>query len=377
MSIRERANQIIRGVNSMFLSSECSKRRPTSYCYLLGIILCVVATPVLPCSRVVYRGPDGAVVVGRTMDWAQSLEVNLWAFPAGLERDGNAGARSLKWTSKYGSVAATCYDTLVADGMNEKGLVVNVLYLSSSVYPKFDGTRPTVSIGAWAQYVLDTFATVDEAVTVLKDEPFQLGALIMPGGHAGTAHLSISDATGDSAILEYIDGKLVVHHGKQYKVMTNDPPYDQQLALKSYWQEVGGNVMLPGTERPADRFVRASYYLSEALQTPDKMKQIATVFSIVRNVSVPIGAEHAGQPNVAATLWRIVADQKRGVYYFELTDTPNVFWVDLSKLDLSVGQPMRILPVEGAPVMAGEVSSRFEKQTDFEFMVGSDPGAQK
>ncbi len=347
------------------------------FCCLLGIFLCLTAQHASACSRVVYRGPNGAVVVGRTMDWAQPLEVNLWAFPAGLDRDGNAGDRSLKWTSKYGSVAATCYDKLVADGMNEKGLVVNVLYLSSSVYPKFDGTRPTLSIGAWAQYVLDSFATVDEAVMILKDQPFQLGALIMPGGHAGTVHLAIADATGDSAILEYIDGKLVVHHGKQYSVMTNDPPYDQQLALNSYWQEVGGNVMLPGTERPADRFVRASYYLGEALQTPDERKQIATVFSIVRNVSVPIGAEHVGQPNVAATLWRIVADQKRGVYYFELTDTPNIFWVDLSKIDLSVGQPMQMLPVEGAPVMAGDVSSRFKKQTNFEFMVGSDPGEIK
>ena len=50
----------------------------------------------------------------------------------------------------------------------------------------------------------------------------------------------LADATGDSAIFEYIDGKLVVHHGKQYSVMTNDPPYDQQLALNGYWQEVGG-----------------------------------------------------------------------------------------------------------------------------------------
>jgi choloylglycine hydrolase len=80
---------------------------------------------------------------------------------------------------------------------------------------------------------------------------------------------------------------------------------------------------------------------------------------------------------VAATVWRIVADQKRRTYYFELTDTPNIFWVDLSKLDLSVGQPIRMLAVEGAPVMAGEVSDRFAKQTGFEFMVGSDPGAQK
>ena len=361
----------------MFLTLRGWNRVSKDVWCLLCISLSVMATPVSACSRVVYRGPDGAVVVGRTMDWEQSLEVNLWAFPAGLERDGNAGARSLKWKSKYGSVAATCYDKLVADGMNEKGLVVNVLYLSSSVYPQFDGTRPTLSIGAWAQYVLDTFATVDEAVAVLKDEPFQLGVLIMPGGHAGTVHLSLADATGDSAIFEYIDGKLVVHHGKQYSVMTNDPSYDQQLALNGYWQEVGGSIMLPGTERPADRFVRASYYLGEAPQTSDEREQIASVFSIIRNVSAPIGAVHAGQPNVAATLWRIVADQKRGVYYFELTDTPNIFWVDLSKLDLSVGQPMRMLPVEGAPVMAGDVSSRFEKQTNFQFMVGSDPGEEK
>ena len=358
----------------MLLMSKDWARVTKKFTCLVGVFLSFTATPVSACSRVVYRGPDDAVIVGRTMDWSQSLEVNLWAFPAGLERDGNAGPRSLKWTSKYGSVAATCYNKLVADGMNEKGLVVNVLYLSSSVYPQFDGTRPTLSIGAWAQYILDSFATVDEAVTVLKDEPFQLGVLIMPGGHAGTVHLAIADATGDSAIFEYIGGKLVVHHGKQYSVMTNDPPYDQQLALNSYWQEVGGNVMLPGTERPADRFVRASYYLGEAPQTPDERKQVASVFSIIRNVSAPIGTVHAGKPNVAATLWRIVADQKRRVYYFELTDTPNIFCVDLSKLDLSAGQPMRMLPVESAPVMAGEVSSRFEQQTDFKFMVGSDPG---
>lgn len=50
-------------------------------------------------------------------------------------------------------------------------------------------------------------------------------------GHQATVHLALEDSTGDSAILEYINGKLVIHHGRQYQVMTNDPPYDQQLAL--------------------------------------------------------------------------------------------------------------------------------------------------
>jgi penicillin V acylase-like amidase (Ntn superfamily) len=340
---------------------------------LLASTLCFLfVAPAMACSRVVYLGPAGAVVTGRTMDWTQSMETNLWAFPAGLKRNGNAGPQSLQWQSKYGSIVATCYDGLSADGLNEKGLVANILYLSSSVYPKLDGKRPALSIAGWAQYVLDNFATVAEAVAALKNEPFQLAGLTLPGGHAGTGHLSISDATGDSAVFEYLDGKLVIHHGKQFTVMTNDPPYDQQLALNGYWKEIGGGVMLPGTERPADRFVRASFYLGEAPQTTDETQQIATMFSIIRNVSVPFGAEHPGQPNVAATLWRTVADQQRLTYYFEMTDRPNVFWVELKKLDFSPGQPIRMLPVEGAAVRAGEVSQQFAPSRQFAFLPGGD-----
>ena len=339
---------------------------------LTGALCVLFAAPALPCSRVVYLGPAGAVVTGRTMDWTQSMETNLWAFPAGLKRNGNAGSQSLQWQSKYGSLVATCYDSITADGINEKGLTANLLYLSSSIYPQPNPDRPSLSIAAWAQYVLDNYATVAEAVDVLKQEPFQIVSLTMPGGHAGTGHLSISDATGDSAVFEYLDGKLVIHHGKQFTVMTNDPPYDQQLALNGYWKEIGGGVMLPGTERPADRFVRASFYLGEAPQTADETQQIATMFSIIRNVSVPFGAEHPGQPNVAATLWRTVADQQRLTYYFEMTDTPNVFWVELKKLDLSPGQPIRMLPVEAAAVRAGEVSQHFEPAKQFAFMPSGD-----
>ena len=80
-------------------------------------------------------------------------------------------------------------------------------------------------------------------------------------------HLAISDPSGDSAIFEYIDGKLVIHHGRQYQVMTNSPVYDQQLALDAYWQQIGGTTMLPGTSRAADRFVRASFYIDAIPQT--------------------------------------------------------------------------------------------------------------
>ncbi len=262
------------------------------------------------CSRVVYTGPDHTVVTGRSMDWMVPLKTNLWMFPVGTAHAGAAGPNSLHWTSRYGSVVSAAYDAASSDGMNQKGLVANLLYLSTAQYEARDSGKPALSLAGWPQYVLDNYATVAEAVAGLEKEEFQVVAPPMPGGYAPTMHLSISDATGDSAIFEYLDGKLVIHHDPKYAVMTNEPSFDKQLALDEYWREIGGNIMLPGTDRPADRFVRASYYLGQSQKTTDTRASIAGVFSIMRNVSVPMGANHPGSPNIAPTLWRTVSDQK-------------------------------------------------------------------
>ncbi|NWK73595.1 linear amide C-N hydrolase [Acinetobacter sp. SwsAc6] len=59
-------------------------------------------------------------------------------------------------------------------------------------------------------------------------------------------HLSLSDATGDSAIIEYLAGKQVIHHDASYQVMTNSPIFDQQLALNQYWKQIGGTTFFTG-----------------------------------------------------------------------------------------------------------------------------------
>src|SRR5690606_2943121 len=108
------------------------------------------------------------------------------------------------------------------DGLNEKGLVANVLWLVESSYPKFNpaGDKQGITISAWAQYVLDNFANVSEAVTALRDEPFVVVSDYIPGTKKfATLHLSISDASGDNAIFEYVSGKLMIHHDVAYTVM--------------------------------------------------------------------------------------------------------------------------------------------------------------
>ena len=311
------------------------------------------------CSRVLYVGQDDLVVTGRSMDWMIPTGSNIWALPAGLTRDGAAAVNSFSWTSVRGSVVSTMYDGVTVDGVNDAGLAANALYLSAATYPTRDLAIPGLSVAGWTQYALDMFSSVTEAVEGLTTPPFGIVSPVLPGGHAATGHLALSDATGDSAIFEYLDGDLVVHHGADYTVMTNDPTYDEQLALCSYWDEVGGNAMLPGTERPSDRFVRARHYLNGSTFSGDAVQGIAEVFAIVRNASVPMIQSTPDKPNVAPTLWRTAVDHRSLTYYWEGTNTPNVFWVELANLDLSTGAPVKRLEAEDGPTRAGEVSADF------------------
>jgi penicillin V acylase-like amidase (Ntn superfamily) len=351
----------------------------------IAILLTLATTSIIPasafaCSRVVYLGSDGVVITGRTMDWSQDMQSNLWAFPRGMKRNGAAGPKSISWVSKYGSVVVSGYEAGTADGMNENGLVANLLYLAESDYGKPDGIKPDISIAAWAQYVLDNFATVTEAVDALAKEPFQVIAPVLPNGEPAQLHLSISDATGDSAIFEYINGKLIIHHGKQYQVMTNSPKFDDQLALYVYWQEIGGQTFLPGTERAADRFVRASYLVSVIPKAADPNyikavpegtyvnQAVASVMGIMRSVSVPLGISTPKEPNIASTLWRTIADQKNKVYFFDSATSPDTFWVNISDFDFKEGTSVKKLTVAGGKIYSGNVSNKFVPAKAFAFL---------
>lgn len=357
-------------------SSGLHTTRPVGWCnaalFLVAVLLVLFAGQswgVMACTRAVYFGQQGQTVTGRTMDWSEDMQTNLWLFPRGMERNGGVGDQGFRWTSRYGCVVASVYEAGTSDGMNERGLVANLLFLVESEYPSADGDkRPVMSIAAWTQYVLDNFATVEETVQALRKEEFRLALAKAPNGKEGRIHLSVSDPTGDSAIFEYIEGKLVIHHGREYQVMTNSPTYDKQLALNEYWQQIGGTVMLPGTNRAADRFARASFYINAAEQTADPREAVAAVLSVMRNVSVPRGISTPNQPNISTTIWRTVADHKNLLYYFEDTRSPGILWVKLADLDFAPDSGVRKLTLHGQPDLLGDQTKNFHPAQPFEFM---------
>jgi choloylglycine hydrolase len=179
-------------------------------------------------------------------------------------------------------------------------------------------------------------------------------------------HISLSDAGGDSAIIEFLDGKTVVHHSKEYKVMTNSPVFDKQMALVAYWDEIGGNTFLPGTRKSPDRFVRAHYYNKMLPEPKNYREAIASVMSVMRNTSSPFGDPDPNKPNISTTMWRTIDDQKSLVMFYESTISPNVIWIDMKKFDFAKGSEVKTLSAEDYSLV-GDVTKVFTKRKAIEF----------
>lgn len=152
--------------------------------------------------------------------------------------------------------------------------------------------------------------------------------------------------------------------------MTNSPTYDKQQTLDDYWEQIGGLVMLPGTNRASDRFVRASFYIKALPQTAYYRQVVAGVFSVMRNVSVPLGISIPSQPNIASTRWRTVADQKNRVYYFESTLSPDIFWIDLNALDFSADKSVRKLTLTNGEIYSGDAAVKMQDAEPLSFLFG-------
>jgi penicillin V acylase-like amidase (Ntn superfamily) len=322
-----------------------------------------------PCSRVMWVSGDKQVFVGRTQDWTEKVNSSFRKFPRGIDRVGAVAENAHKWTSKYGSLVLLGYDMATHEGVNEKGLCVHVLYLAGGTdFGKRDLTKEAIGVSQWAQYYIDNYATVVEAVEAQKTFAFQIEPLILPNGKPALLHLSLSDKSGDSAVIEYIDGKAKVYHDKRFTVMTNDPTYDKQIENLKQYRTFGGDKPLPGERVSPDRFVRAAYYVNALPKPANRDEGAAFMFSVIRNVSVPFGAADPEKPNLASTIFRTVTDLTSGRYYFESTYAPNVVWIDYEKLDFAKDSSETGLFVEKKIFeLNGNITDKLEKAKPFVF----------
>ena len=327
---------------------------------VLGSLVAATGLPQVAraCTRILWNNNGKVVMVARTMDLYISDHATILVTPRGVVEHSFGPSTVAPWKTKYGNVRVTAAGVSATDGLNEKGLVVNQLYLSGTQYVKPDD-RPTLSNVSAVAYLLDNFATVEEALAGLaKVRILSVEVLARPW----PTHIAISDANGDSAIIEFINQQRIIHHGPSYRVMTNEPRIEDQLQNLGKYITFGGHLPIPGGIDPASRFVRASFFLKTLTKPNSNLEAIVKMFSVINAEVVPFDAEEGSDPTQSEdkwpTLWTALADSTHKVYYFRSSFSPSLYWVDLTKINLSPGhQPQQVDAY--MPGLAGDISGLF------------------
>lgn len=337
--------------------------------YLLPLIL--AAKFACACTAFQLKSLDGAFIYCRSLEFGFPLNSNLLITPRNTDFTGTApdGKAGFTWRTKYGYIGMnqSFAKNLVNDGMNEKGLVIGILYFPGyAKYETPDPKRTNATLGAWElpSYLLGTCATVAEAkaaipnLLVAQESMPTMGDFILP------IHFYITDRTGAVLIVEYVDGKRTMYDNP-LGVFTNSPAFDWHLTnlsnfvhlspfsvpeldlpnqnLQNYGQG-SGLLGLPGDYTPPSRFVRAAFFSQWATLQKTALDAVRLGFHILNTFDIFEGivrATPSGKNSsplsspMERTEWVILHDRVNLRTYFRTYNGLRVQMVDLKKIDFT------------------------------------------
>ncbi|WP_026971191.1 linear amide C-N hydrolase [Aliagarivorans marinus] len=305
----------------------------------LAVSTAAIHNPVSACSRLLWETQDHGVFVSRTMDWMEDNYPTLEVRAAGQSYTGHSSDNALQWTSKYASIGMTLYGIGIIDGFNEVGFSANGLFLDEETTGDLTSDKSQVLNAVFVAYLLDNFASVEQALENLDQieiQQFEFNGIAMKG------HYSLQDASGDSAIIEFLDGQWQVYHGKQYDVLTNSPVFSEHLAN---WEAakpqaddvVDGQFPVPGNIISSQRFIWNKYMKSQLQEPTSYTNGIAKLDSSTYKIPLDAANRPDAEGNMRgyATIYSLGynLDQKVMQVRYQFGDSYTHYFVDFDKLN--------------------------------------------
>lgn len=283
-------------------------------------------------------------VVGKCYDWNMEQGLVLWN-KRGLKKSALPVLRTdrpAEWQSKYASLTFNQYGREMPNGgMNEAGLVVEIMWLSATRHPPADERR-TVNELQWIQYQLDRFATVAE---VIDNAPS-----VRVGRVHGDVHYMACDRSGACATLEILDGRLVITRGEDLvaPALTNNPYAESASYLRKH-QGFGGKAPIPSGSGSLDRFARAASLVKKSEGVSDGVAAAIEVLDSVRN---------------DASQWQIVYDPIGLVAHFRSRSRGQLKTIDLKRLVADGSCRTAVKMIDLRSELTGDVTERMTEYTD-------------
>jgi choloylglycine hydrolase len=296
-----------------------------------ALLLTAYAPAIHACTTFCLKN-NAEVLFGKNYDWMIGDGL-IFVNKRGVSKMSSEEVNPAKWVSKYGSVTFNQYGwESPSGGMNEEGLVIELMWLDDTQYPAPD-ERPAVDVLEWIQYNLDTSASTDHVIR--NSSTIRISSAVK-------LHYLVNDRFGNSATIEFLDGKLVAHTGEKlpYATLANDT-YTRSI---EYTKKPG-----PATsESSLDRFARAAVKSREFQIRPFAEKSaVDYAFDLLTNVA---------QKN--STQWSIVYDQRRGRIYWRTKKRSELKSIDTTALDYSCGTPVKVIDIDTKD--SGDVTRHFE-----------------
>jgi choloylglycine hydrolase len=325
------------------------------------------------CTYVFLKAKDGSTVSVRSMEFYDRVGAQLQMIPRGTSYASEApkGAKGLQWKSKFGVVAISALGkkNLLADAGNEKGLYITTLWFADTRYPDIKPGDAVIDVQNFVAWVAGNFATVEELKQALvkvkvygyPEEGFNQGQVV-------PVHWPVTDAGGNSVVLEYIDGQLKVWDNQKNGVLTNEPNLGWHLdnlrfysnlkafafpvpELKDDRWSLGSDMKgLPGDWTSASRFVKISALRFFAERPKDADEAINLCVHLINTVDIPYGPQLwiIGQTgNVQYTPWHSFFDHRNLRFYYRTYENPNLRLINLKELDFKAGTPVKTMELYG------------------------------
>jgi len=357
----------------------------------ISIVATCALSSALACTDFRVTAKDGTVLIARSMEYAADLKSNLRTSTRGRMFNMTApdGGQGLTWKAKYGYVFLDAMNKdFVIDGMNEKGLSFEALYLpmlaeyQSVPVPQGTHALPYMNLGDW---VLSNFDSVDQVRQELKNIYVYNKKIPGMGNMMFPLHFSIYDTTGKGIVVEYIKGRLHIYNNK-IGVLTNSPSYGWHITnLNNYTNLMPKNpkpvmdsgitfaasgqgygmIGMPGDISPTSRFIKVATLTRVAMPATNAVGALNLAEHIINNVDIPRGlAREPNNGNYSSELtqWVVFKDLSNRVFYYRTYEDLSLHAVDLTRLDFSETAKRLKMPI-GSSEFVLDMSDDFLKAT--------------
>lgn len=321
---------------------------------MLSITLALSAT-VPSCAKAcsaVFINKPGYHIEARTLDFFVDLAFQEKMGFIGdknttdvvIDADKIPTTQLASWTNKYGYLGRAAFNgEKIIDGLNTEGFSIAILYLPGTKFPTFDerNKKPVLAIYDIGSFLLSQAKTVSEALILIRSHQLVQSAVKEKEGvfiKDLPIHFVIRDTSGQSAVIEFIDGQINIHE-EAGDIMTNAPSFDWQLKnaniynslladekspnkkfekivynydeiYKSSSYKGEANLLgVPGDFTPPSRFARAQVLLNNF--PPPESRQVALYQAAALNDSLSVPVLKGASP----TLWSSIKDLDDKVYY--------------------------------------------------------------